>query len=106
GAGGAAVLDGLAQVREASGVDVSAAFVEGARQALALVRERGIRVAVLKEGSPSCGSGYTYDGSFSGARIAREGVTAACLTRAGVRVFSEHELDAAQAWLRQLETGA
>ncbi|MFJ0631730.1 DUF523 domain-containing protein, partial [Bordetella bronchiseptica] len=61
---------------------------------------------VLKEGSPSCGSGYTYDGSFSGARIAREGVTAACLTRAGVRVFSEHELDAAQAWLRQLETGA
>ncbi|MFJ0785037.1 DUF523 domain-containing protein, partial [Bordetella bronchiseptica] len=105
-AGGAAVLDGLAQVREASGVDVSAAFVEGARQALALVRERGIRVAVLKEGSPSCGSGYTYDGSFSGARIAREGVTAACLTRAGVRVFSEHELDAAQAWLRQLETGA
>ncbi|WP_376998906.1 2-thiouracil desulfurase family protein [Bordetella pertussis] len=106
GAGGAAVLDGLAQVREASGVDVSAAFVEGARQALALVRERGIRVAVLKEGSPSCGSGYTYDGSFSGARIAREGVTAASLRRAGVRVFSEHELDAAQAWLRHLETGA
>ncbi|CPL83800.1 Uncharacterised protein [Bordetella pertussis] len=26
------MLDGLAQVREASGVDVSAAFVEGARQ--------------------------------------------------------------------------
>ncbi|WP_134819803.1 DUF523 domain-containing protein, partial [Bordetella pertussis] len=54
----------------------------------------------------SCGSGYTYDGSFSGARIAREGVTAASLRRAGVRVFSEHELDAAQAWLRHLETGA
>ncbi|CFT82637.1 Uncharacterized conserved protein [Bordetella pertussis] len=70
------------------------------------MRERGIRVAVLKEGSPSCGSGYTYDGSFSGARIAREGVTAASLRRAGARVFSEHELDAAQAWLRHLETGA
>ena len=46
-------------------------------------REHGIRVAVLKEGSPSCGSTYSYDGSFSGARVPAPGVTTARLMAAG-----------------------
>ena len=96
GGQGGAVLDGQARVVTVEGEDVSAAFLTGARLALALVRQHGIRVAVLKSGSPSCGNRLTYDGTFSGVKVAGEGVTTALLRRAGVQVFSELELEAAQ----------
>jgi uncharacterized protein YbbK (DUF523 family) len=95
GAGGAAVRAGLARVLDARGGDVTAAFTRGAEAALALVRQHGVRVAVLKAGSPSCGSAWAYDGSFSGARVAQPGVTTAALQAAGVRVFSEEDWAAA-----------
>ncbi len=82
-------------VRCRDGSDVSAAFARGAEAALALCRAHGITVAVLKEGSPSCGSSCVGDGSFSGAKVAGEGMTAALLRRYGVRVFSEKRLQAA-----------
>ncbi|MBF8754129.1 DUF523 domain-containing protein [Pseudomonas guariconensis] len=96
GGQGAAVLDGQAQVVTVTGLDVSEAFLAGARQALALVREHGIRVAVLKAGSPSCGNRLTYDGTFSGVKVPGEGVTTALLRREGVQVFSELELEDAR----------
>jgi uncharacterized protein YbbK (DUF523 family) len=58
------VLAGQARVLDAQGVDVSAAFVRGARQALDLARLKGVRLAVLKDNSPSCGSRQVYDGRF------------------------------------------
>jgi len=100
---GAQVLDGRLSVRTINGEDVTAAFVAGAEQALALVRQHGIRLALLKARSPSCGNRENYDGSFSGVKVAGEGVTAAALRRAGVQVFSEEELPAAEAALRVLE---
>lgn len=103
GGQGARVLDGQLPVLSSEGEDVSAAFVEGAEQALALVARHGIRLALLKARSPSCGNREAYDGSFSGARVVGEGVTAAALRRAGVQVFSEEELPAAEAALRKLE---
>ncbi|KAA5835596.1 DUF523 domain-containing protein [Pseudomonas chlororaphis] len=92
GGQGGEVLDGLAQVITTEGEDVSTEFLSGARQALELVRKHGIRIAVLKANSPSCGNLLTYDGSFSGVKVSGEGVTAALLKRAGVQVFSELEL--------------
>ncbi|QII87169.1 DUF523 domain-containing protein [Bordetella hinzii] len=100
GADGRAVWQGLARVRQRDGGDVSAAFLAGARQALELAARHDIAVAVLKEGSPSCGSGYIHDGRFQGGRVAAMGVTAACLAQAGLAVFSEHQLEAADACLR------
>ena len=102
-AGGAQVLARAARVVDASGGDVSAQFIAGAAQALATARAHGIRVAVLKEGSPSCGSTYTYDGTFTGTRVPYAGVTAAQLQAAGVRVFSEAQLATADAFVRDLE---
>ncbi|MBO2894368.1 DUF523 domain-containing protein, partial [Pseudomonas asiatica] len=93
---GGEVLDGGAQVLTVTGEDVSAEFLAGAQRALELVHRHGIRVAVLKAGSPSCGNRLTYDGTFSGVKVAGEGVTTALLRRAGVLVFSELELDEAQ----------
>jgi len=102
GGQGGEVLDGAAAVVTVAGEDVSAAFVAGAGQALALVRKHGIRVAVLKAGSPSCGNRLTYDGTFSGMKVPGEGVTTALLRREGVLVFSELELEQAQVALAGL----
>jgi len=99
--GGAAVLAHQAVVRTSAGVDVTDAYRRGAERALAVAQQHGIRVAILKEGSPSCGSSVVYDGTFSGTRVAGAGVTAALLAAHGIQVFSEHELDAADAWLAQ-----
>ena len=105
GADATAVLAGRARVMTVSGQDATQPFVDGAQQALDLARRRGIRIAVLKEGSPSCGSGYVYDGSFSGQRQPGAGVTARLLAGAGVRVFSEHHWAEAAACLARLEAG-
>jgi uncharacterized protein YbbK (DUF523 family) len=86
-----------------TGEDVTAPFVQGAEEALAAASRHAIRVAVLKEGSPSCGSGYVYDGHFAGRRLSGMGVTAELLGRAGVRVFSEKQWRQARAWLAGLE---
>ncbi|WP_322978944.1 DUF523 domain-containing protein [Pseudomonas sp. C11] len=106
GGQGAQVLDGRLPVLTIDGADVTSAFVAGAQQALALVHEHGIRLALLKARSPSCGNLENYDGSFSGVRVAGEGVTAALLRRAGVQVFNEQQLDEARQALLVLESEA
>lgn len=103
GGQGAQVLDGHIALYDVHGVDVSAAFIRGARQAEQLVREHGIQIAVLKARSPSCGNQHTYDGSFSGHLVAGEGVTAAALRRMGVQVFNEQQLAEAANYLLQLD---
>lgn len=103
GGQGGEVLDGTAAVITTDGEDVSAQFLEGARRALELVQKHGIRVAVLKANSPSCGNLLTYDGTFRGVKVSGEGVTAALLKRHGVRVFSELELAEAAVTLAALD---
>ncbi len=56
GSGGDAVLDAGARVLESSGADVSRYFRRGAELTLEAVRAHGIKLAILKEGSPSCDS--------------------------------------------------
>jgi uncharacterized protein YbbK (DUF523 family) len=100
GGTGAAVLQRVAFVRRRDGVDVTGQFVRGAEAAVALARQHGITIALLKDLSPSCGSTTVYDGRFSGQRTAGEGVTAAALRQEGVLVFSESQIEAADAILR------
>ena len=102
GGDGDAVLDGAARVRTRDGADVTGYFVAGAERALALCQRHDVRVAVLTESSPSCGSGQIYDGSFTRSAIDGSGVTAALLRRHGIRVFGQQRLDEA---LRSLESG-
>lgn len=103
GAGGSSVLSGTARVIEPDGNDVTAVFIKGAGLALAQARAQGARIAVLKEGSPSCGSGIIYDGRFAGCKLPGQGVTAALLQQAGLAVFSEAQLAAADSLLEQLK---
>jgi len=106
GRDGSAVLDGTAYVGDITGGDVTASFVKGARAALETAVANGVRLAVLKDGSPSCGTTYIHDGSFRGQRGPGHGVTAAMLSRAGIRSFSERQLQEAAAYLAALEAGA
>ena len=58
-----------------------------------LARIFGCKKAVLKERSPSCGAGEIYDGSFTGARVPGDGVTAQLLKANGIAVFGESEIE-------------
>ena len=73
------------------GRDVTAEYEAGAEEALALSGKHGCRYAVLKERSPSCGSGTVYDGSFSGTLTAGDGIAAALLKKNGVMVVGESQ---------------
>ena len=93
------VLVHRGHVITSTGADVSDFFRSGAEQALALCKEHHIRIAVLSEASPSCGSSVIYDGSFSSMKIAGVGVTTALLRKNDIRVFSQYEIAMAQAAL-------
>lgn len=96
---GTAVLQGFAKVINRDGKEMTERFVIGAKKALEQVKSQSIAFAVLKDGSPSCGSSYIYDGSFTGVSEAGKGVTAAFLEANGIRVFSEHQMAEAAACL-------
>ena len=72
------------------GKDVTAEFQKGAGEALRLAELYGCRCAVLKEKSPSCGSGNIYDGTFTGTLTSSDGVTAKLPKKHGIHVFGEN----------------
>ena len=73
--------------------DVTAAFERGAEQACRLARRFGVRYALMKARSPSCGSGVIYDGSFSGGLIPGDGVAAEALRAMGILIYDEGHID-------------
>ncbi|NWF37447.1 DUF523 domain-containing protein [Mariprofundus sp. KV] len=87
------VLRGCGKICTEHGADVTDAFVDGAEKALALCIRHKIGLAILKEGSPSCGVSRINDGRFSGVKVEGEGVTARLLRRHGIAVFSELEVE-------------
>lgn len=104
GMNGFSVLDGFAVVLDNRGEDVTAQLVAGAQDVLQLAQTHGVRIAVLKDGSPSCGRTYIHNGQFRGVKKRGEpGVAAALLMRNGVSVFSEHQIAEAERELLRLE---
>jgi uncharacterized protein YbbK (DUF523 family) len=99
---GNAVLDGTAKVFDNKGNDVSENFINGAKKALETAVSNNIKVAILKEKSPSCGSSFIYDGAFSSVRKVGQGVTTALLERNGIKVFSDLEIEKAAEYLNNL----
>jgi uncharacterized protein YbbK (DUF523 family) len=97
------VLRGRGFIRRMDGQDVTDAFLDGAERALALCFKHHIHIAVLKEGSPSCGPNLVNNGNFSGTKMDGMGITASLLSRHGVFVFSESHLDRAVEKLTGLE---
>lgn len=81
------------RVFSADGADVTALYRRGAEETLRLAELYGCTAAVLKERSPSCGSGTIYDGTFSGTLTGGWGVAAALLREHGIRVTGESGLE-------------
>ena len=106
GAGGLKVLAGLSKVIDSSAKDVTQEFINEAKIALDLAKSKSIRVAVLKENSPSCGTNFIYDGTFTAIKVANSGVTSALLQQSGIHVFNENQLDEADSLLKQFEAGS
>ncbi|SCH99840.1 MULTISPECIES: DUF523 domain-containing protein [unclassified Romboutsia] len=74
------------------GEDVTENFVKGAKETLKIAKLYNCKEAIMKDGSPSCGSKYIYDGSFTGKKILGEGITSALLRKNNIKVISENEL--------------
>lgn len=68
------------------GSDKTASFRHGAEAVLELCRLYGIRKAILKARSPSCGVGVIYDGTFSGMLREGNGLCAQLLMENGIEV--------------------
>lgn len=75
------------------GEDVTRYFERGSGQVLRLARLYKCEAAILKKRSPSCGSGYIYDGTFSKTLIHGDGKTAKLLKKHGIMVVGEDETD-------------
>lgn len=78
------------RILTATGTDVTEAFCRGAKAALLNVLEHSsVPLAVLCARSPSCGSGYVYDGTHTGRLVAGDGVFCRLLKERGVAVADE-----------------
>ncbi len=83
-----------AHVMMKDGRDVTENYNRGAHTALQIARENECTVAILKEKSPSCGSGLIHNGLFDGGLITGDGITTQLLKKEGIRVFGESEITA------------
>ncbi len=86
---GREVLKGTSQVTDEEGRDLSQALLKGAYQVANYAKEQGIVLAIMKDGSPSCG---VYTIRRAGVPVEGIGVTVALLKRQGVKVISEDDL--------------
>lgn len=75
------------------GKDVTHQFYKGAELAWNICNYLSIKIAILKDGSPSCGSKQIYDGSFSHKKIPGQGITASYLKSKGLIIYSEDEIE-------------
>lgn len=80
------------RVLRKDGKDITDEYKKGAKEALRLAKLFDCKLAILKERSPSCGSGVIYDGSFTGNKINGDGITAELLKKEGIRIIGESEL--------------
>jgi uncharacterized protein YbbK (DUF523 family) len=89
----AELVEGKAKTED--GTDVTDSYMAGAMKALEIIENQNIKIAILKDGSPSCGVHNIYDGNFSGKKIDGKGLTAKLLEEFGVLVYSEDEIEEA-----------
>ena len=84
------------------GRDITEEFLTGAEKTYEVAKRKQVDFAILKERSPSCGSSYIYDGSFSGNVIQGQGLTAKKLSKENIIIFSEENLEEIKDYLEEL----
>ena len=75
-----------------AGRDVTHQFIDGAKKALMICQYLNIKIAILKDHSPSCGVNEIHDGKFSGKLIKGKGITTTLLEKNGIKVISDSDI--------------
>ncbi|MDY0138385.1 MAG: DUF523 domain-containing protein [Candidatus Izemoplasmatales bacterium] len=75
------------RITNKASIDVTENFNLGARKALDIIKKNNCSKVILKDGSPSCGYTYVYDGSFTGKRIRSQGISARYLKENGIKII-------------------
>jgi len=79
------------KVYNKNGEDLTENFQRGAKETLELAKKLGVKKALLKSKSPSCGYKKIYDGTFSDILIDGNGVTAKLLSEKGFEIITEKD---------------
>ena len=79
------ILKRRGKILTKDGRDVTEEFEE-------IAKKLNIEGAILKDGSPTCGVNYIYDGTFKGNKIKGRGITAEILVQNGISVISENDI--------------
>ena len=87
----AEIVDGA--VLRKDGVDVTNNYKIGAQKALDIAIQNNIKIAVLKEKSPSCGKDIIHNGKFNGELSQGNGITVNLFLKQGINVYKESEVD-------------
>ena len=72
-------------------LDVTNEFSLGAKKTLKIALENNVKYAILQAKSPSCGSKFIYDGTFSNKLIKGQGITTKLLEKHGIKVITVEE---------------
>ena len=86
------VIEGKTSVINNKKSDVTKQFKKGALETLKIANIYGCKKAILKDGSPSCGSSFIYDGTFTGKKVNGSGVTTTLLRKNSIKVISEKDI--------------
>lgn len=86
-----------------NGRDCTDEYIKGARKARDIAVKEQVICAILKENSPSCGVEMIHDGNFDGVKIPGRGVTTEILQEAGIKVFSEKQIEEAVKFIDECE---
>lgn len=97
------VMRGQARIIENTGTDVTGHYQLAAWLALRAAQEAGCTAALLTDGSPTCGTQFIYNGSFSNQRKSGMGVAASLLSEHGIAVFSETQFAELMNWIEERE---
>ena len=79
------------KVIDEKGEDVTLYFTKGAEIALNRAIANNVKVAILKEKSPSCGYKKIYNGKFDGTKVDDSGVFTRLLLEKGIKVLTEED---------------
>ena len=74
------------QVLDKNGINRTAQFTRGAKEALKLAQLINCSEAILKDKSPMCGAGQIHDGSFTGQLITGDGIFTRLLKQSGIKI--------------------
>lgn len=82
------VINGKAKIIGVSGNDYTKEYLNGVENAIKIVKQHNIKVAYLKQNSPSCGFGKVYDGQFQNKKIIGNGIFAEELKELGIKIIA------------------